>query len=220
MKKLFLSLFFLFCVAPMCAVGQSDQNRYVVDLYTAVKNNTGLLSYFIWRTSAEKDAVKAAEAAGVSLPAAYLEAADYAYDLGDARTAASLKQSYARQYLFSLPVTVALCAVTAAGFKLVQHRLAYIKDSAYKYTPEEIEDLRTRLPGFKVFNQELKAMNEPQIQPKGFPDQNDIRAAHRKLAKRWHPDKNIGNEKEAAAKFVKIDDAYKILNKKPDDKQD
>lgn len=215
MKKLLILLSLLCSIAPVCAAESTIQKPYVVDLYTAVKNNTGLLSYFIWHTSAEKAAVKAAEAAGESKPAVYLEAAEYAYEMGDAATAATLKQQYATGYLFSLPVTAAICALSVAGYKLAQHRLRYIRNNSC--SQQKMDDLRTRIPAYKAFNEELKDMNEPQIEPKGFPEQKEISTAFRKLALRWHPDKNHGNEARATEKFRKIHDAYKILNKKSGD---
>lgn len=215
MHKLVIVLSLLVSMAPVCAI---DQKPYVVDLYTAIKNNTGLRSYFIWRTSAEKEAVKAAEAAGESVPAVYHEAAEYAYDQGDARTAATLKQGYARQYLFSLPLTATFLALAAGGIKLAQRRLQYIRDNTR--TQVQIDDLRARIGSFKVFNEELKEMGQPQVEPKAFPDKKDIAGAYRKLSKRWHPDmpKNRGNKEQASEKFIRIDDAYKILTKNFDEK--
>ena len=40
----------------------------------------------------------------------------------------------------------------------------------------------------------------------------DIRKAYRKLAIRWHPDKNPGNEEQAAERFKKIAEAYEVLS--------
>jgi len=40
----------------------------------------------------------------------------------------------------------------------------------------------------------------------------DIKKAYRKLALKWHPDKNKGNEKEAQEKFKKIAEAYSVLS--------
>jgi curved DNA-binding protein len=48
----------------------------------------------------------------------------------------------------------------------------------------------------------------------GVPDddgQDDIKNAFRKLAYRYHPDKNPGNEKEAGIKFKEISEAYAVL---------
>ncbi len=39
-------------------------------------------------------------------------------------------------------------------------------------------------------------------------DQKQIKKAYRKLAMKWHPDKNKGNEKVAGEKFKKISEAY------------
>ena len=41
----------------------------------------------------------------------------------------------------------------------------------------------------------------------------DIKAAHRRLARKWHPDRNKGNEEEAAEKFMEIQKAYEVLTK-------
>jgi DnaJ-class molecular chaperone len=43
-------------------------------------------------------------------------------------------------------------------------------------------------------------------------DQNAIKKAYRKLAVKWHPDKNIGNEEMAETKFKQINEAYEILS--------
>ncbi|GMH05471.1 hypothetical protein Nepgr_007311 [Nepenthes gracilis] len=37
---------------------------------------------------------------------------------------------------------------------------------------------------------------------------DDVKKAYRKLAMKWHPDKNIDNNKEAEAKFKQISEAY------------
>jgi len=39
----------------------------------------------------------------------------------------------------------------------------------------------------------------------------EVRQAFRKLAFKWHPDKNIGKEVEAAEKFRKVSEAYEVL---------
>ncbi|XP_057955468.1 uncharacterized protein LOC131149227 [Malania oleifera] len=41
---------------------------------------------------------------------------------------------------------------------------------------------------------------------------DDIKKAYRKLAMKWHPDKNIKNKKEAEAKFKQISEAYEVLS--------
>lgn len=40
----------------------------------------------------------------------------------------------------------------------------------------------------------------------------EIKSAYRKLAIKWHPDKNGNNKKEAEAKFKEINEAYEILS--------
>lgn len=40
----------------------------------------------------------------------------------------------------------------------------------------------------------------------------DIRRAYRKQSLKWHPDKNIGNTKEAEHMFVALADAYQVLS--------
>ncbi len=42
--------------------------------------------------------------------------------------------------------------------------------------------------------------------------EDDIKNAFRKLAFKYHPDKNPGNEKQAEAKFKEINEAYSILS--------
>lgn len=41
---------------------------------------------------------------------------------------------------------------------------------------------------------------------------NDIKKAYRKLALKYHPDQNRGNEKEAEVKFREISEAYEVLS--------
>ena len=39
---------------------------------------------------------------------------------------------------------------------------------------------------------------------------DDLKKAYRKLAMKWHPDKNPNSKKEAEAKFKKISEAYDV----------
>jgi DnaJ domain len=39
---------------------------------------------------------------------------------------------------------------------------------------------------------------------------DDLKKAYRKLAMKWHPDKNPSNKKEAEAKFKQIAEAYDV----------
>nr|GEV04888.1 DnaJ homolog subfamily B member 4 [Tanacetum cinerariifolium] len=41
---------------------------------------------------------------------------------------------------------------------------------------------------------------------------DDLKKAYRKLAMKWHPDKNPNNKEEAKAKFVQISEAYQVLS--------
>ena len=40
----------------------------------------------------------------------------------------------------------------------------------------------------------------------------EIKAAHRKLALKWHPDRNHGNEDEATVVYRRIQEAYEVLS--------
>ena len=44
--------------------------------------------------------------------------------------------------------------------------------------------------------------------------EKEIKKAYRKLALKWHPDKNPNNREEAEEKFKKINEAYSILSDK------
>lgn len=42
--------------------------------------------------------------------------------------------------------------------------------------------------------------------------EDDLRKAYRKLALRWHPDKNVGQEEEAHRRFQELQQAYTVLS--------
>lgn len=39
----------------------------------------------------------------------------------------------------------------------------------------------------------------------------DLKKAYKKLALKWHPDKNVGNEEEAKENFQLVQHAYEVL---------
>ena len=41
---------------------------------------------------------------------------------------------------------------------------------------------------------------------------DDLKRAYRRMAMKWHPDKNPGNKKEAEANFKQISEAYEVLS--------
>src|SRR5580692_814079 len=42
--------------------------------------------------------------------------------------------------------------------------------------------------------------------------EKDIKSAYRKAARKWHPDANPNNQKEAEEKFKDIQEAYEVLS--------
>jgi len=43
-------------------------------------------------------------------------------------------------------------------------------------------------------------------------NETDLKTAYKKLALKWHPDRNLNNKEEAEAKFKEIAEAYEVLN--------
>ncbi len=206
MKKILLPIVLTIGMQPLVAVDIPQPAPCVVDLYNAVKNRSHFFATFGWPSGQEKAAVVAAQDAGISAAAAYVQAYEYAYEKGDACTAVTLKNSFAAQNMRGLPTLAILWMVVVAGFKLVNHRLKKVS-----HTYAAIEDLRARLPAFQVFNEMLREIDQPQMVPQGFHDKGDIRRKYNILSRRWHPDRNRGNEERAAEKFRRVDEAYKSL---------
>ena len=42
--------------------------------------------------------------------------------------------------------------------------------------------------------------------------EDDIKKAYKKLAMKWHPDKNLNNKEEAEERFKEISEAYQVLS--------
>lgn len=40
----------------------------------------------------------------------------------------------------------------------------------------------------------------------------DLKKSYRRLAMKWHPDKNRNSKKEAEAKFKQISEAYEVIH--------
>lgn len=215
-QKVLLILACLFSVAPLSGIEHKDAKPYVIDLYTAVKNNTGLKSYVIWYSSQEKEAVRQGEAAGASKASIYWQAAEYAYDIGDPKTAVALKKSFAAQEGLNVPYYAIFWVGIAAGYQLFKYRFRQI--SAVHEDIRQSKALEERLEGYQIFNRELNDMGQPQLDPIGIPNEADINAAYRTLQMHWHPDRAARWGGPAAralapAKSVAITHARDILVK-------
>ena len=55
-----------------------------------------------------------------------------------------------------------------------------------------------------------KKMNEEKIKIDRSSKDEDLKKAYRRLAMKWHPDKNPNNKREAEAKFKQISEAYDV----------
>ncbi|TXG72531.1 hypothetical protein EZV62_001110 [Acer yangbiense] len=71
--------------------------------------------------------------------------------------------------------------------------------------------------GLQVFQQLFRAKSEGSLLNSfAHVDRNakddDLKKAYRKLAMKWHPDKNLNNKKEVEAKFKQISEAYDVCS--------
>ncbi len=91
----------------------ADQPKaYVVDLYNAVKQHTGLMSYIY--NGAEKRAVKQALADGQTLETVYWQAIEYANNELDEKTATALTKSFSRQHWYGTPFWIGWAIIGAS----------------------------------------------------------------------------------------------------------
>ena len=73
----------------------------------------------------------------------------------------------------------------------------------------EASIVRKALLELELEEEALEQLDGPDGQPQR---QQRLRSAYRRLAMKWHPDKNKGRRDEATAKFKRVAAAYELLS--------
>lgn len=86
------------------------------------------------------------------------------------------------------------------------------QEQGYYYNENESENTESQEEQKRIVRE--KALEVLGFAKRSNPTQEEIRSTYKKLALKWHPDRNKGNEKAATEQFKKISEAYDILNPK------
>ncbi|CAF0935789.1 unnamed protein product [Brachionus calyciflorus] len=125
---------------------------------------------------------------------------------------------------FSIIKTCVLFVLMTMPNAVVSLMYAYLYDTEYGLLVIRIGDLLSfTFHGFNFFinlfvNRRFRKMS-PRcyyeiLELKKNATEQDIKKSYRKLALKWHPDKNPSNQKEAEVKFKEISEAYEVLSDK------
>ena len=110
----------------------------------------------------------------------------------------------------SIPFSYSLCIASVLCLSVLE---AFIAVCTFWAPFHEIEDL---FLNFSLSTPPLLGAMETQrclyevLGVERTSSNDEIRSAYRKLALKWHPDKNPNNKKEAEAKFKQISEAYEV----------